>query len=45
MPERIAMFLASKPPAECDRLIAEAPHYITNISLVNLIQGLDIHKH
>jgi hypothetical protein len=45
MPERIATFLAMKPPSECARLIADAPQYITNISLVNLIQGFDSHNH
>lgn len=45
MPERIAVFLASKPPAECARLIADAGQYITNVSLVKLIQGFDTHNH
>jgi hypothetical protein len=45
MPERIASFLATKPPAECARLIADARQYITNDSLVKLIQGFDTHNH
>lgn len=45
MPDRIAVFLSTKPPPECARLIGEARQYITNDSLVNLIQGFDSHNH
>jgi hypothetical protein len=45
MPERIAVFLASKPPAECARLLANAPQYITNTALLNLMRSFDAHNH
>ena len=45
MPDRIAVFLSTKPPSECARLIGDARKYITNDNLVNLIQGFDVNNH
>jgi len=45
MPERIAVFLASKPAAECSRLLAIAPEYITNTALLKLMESFDPHNH
>lgn len=45
MPERIATFLATKPPAECARLLGNARHYIHNDQLINLLQNFDVNNH
>jgi hypothetical protein len=45
MPERIAAFLASKPPAECERLLANAYKYIHNAELLNLLEGFSCFNH
>jgi hypothetical protein len=45
MPERIAVFLATKPAPECARLLGNARQYITNDNLLNLLQNFDINNH
>jgi hypothetical protein len=45
MPERIAVFLATKPAPECGRLLGNARQYITNDNLLNLLQNFDINNH
>lgn len=45
MPDRIAVFLSTKPAPECARLIGNAHSYINNDNLVNLIQGFDVNNH
>lgn len=45
MPERIATFLATKPPAECARLIGNFPKYVHDDRLVNLVSGFDVNNY
>jgi hypothetical protein len=45
MPERIATFLATKPPSECARLLGNARQYIHNDQLINLLQNFDVNNH
>lgn len=45
MPERIAAFLASKPPAECERLLANAHNYIHNAELLQLLENFSCFNH
>jgi hypothetical protein len=45
MPERIATFLASKPPAECERLLANARTYIHNAELLTLLENFSCFNH
>jgi hypothetical protein len=45
MPERIALFLSTKPASECARLLANARHYIHNDQLLNLLQNFDVNNH
>lgn len=45
MPDRIAVFLSTKSPSECARLIGNAKEYIHDINLINLIEGFDLHNH
>jgi hypothetical protein len=45
MPERIAVFLATKPSAECARLLGNARQYIHNDQLINLLQNFDVNNH
>lgn len=45
MPDRIALFLSTKPAPECARLIGNVRNYITNDNLVNLLQGFDVNNH
>lgn len=45
MPERIAVFLSTKPAPECARLIGNARQYITNDNLLNLLMGFDFNNH
>jgi hypothetical protein len=45
MPERIAVFLATKPSSECARLLGNARQYITNDNLLNLLQNFDVNNH
>ena len=45
MPERIAVFLSTKPAPECARLLGNARQYITNDGLLNLLQNFDVNNH
>ena len=45
MPERIATFLATKPSAECARLIGNLSKYVRDDRLVNLVTGFDVNNH
>lgn len=45
MPERIAIFLSTKPPPECARLLGNAHLYIHNDQLINLLQNFDVNNH
>ena len=45
MPDRIAMFLSTKPPVECERLLANASHYIHNAELLQLLKGFSCFNH
>jgi hypothetical protein len=45
MPERIATFLATKPSAECARLIGNFSKYVRDDRLVNLVTGFDVNNH
>jgi hypothetical protein len=45
MPERIATFLATKPSAECARLIGNFSKYVHDDRLVNLVTGFDVNNH
>ena len=44
MPERIAVFLATKPAPECARLLGNVRHYIHNDQLINLLQNFDVNN-
>jgi hypothetical protein len=45
MPDRIAMFLASKPPAECERLLMNAKDYIRNDELLRTLESFSCFNH
>lgn len=45
MPERIATFLAMKPPAECERLLMNAKDYIRNDELLRLLEDFSCFNH
>ena len=45
MPERIAVFLATKPAPECARLLGNVRHYIHNDQLINLLQNFDVNNY
>jgi hypothetical protein len=45
MPDRIATFLESKPPAECERLLKNAHKYIHNAELLNLMGSFSCFNH
>jgi hypothetical protein len=45
MPERIAVFLSTKPAPECGRLLGNARQYITNDNLLNILQNFDVNNH
>lgn len=45
MPERIAVFLSTKPASECARLLGNVRHYIHNDKLINLLQNFDVNNH
>ena len=45
MPERIPAFLASKPPAECERLLGNASKYIHNAELLHLMESFSCFNH
>jgi hypothetical protein len=45
MPERIAVFLSTKPPPECARLLGNAHLYIHNDQFINLLQNFDVNNH
>jgi hypothetical protein len=45
MPERIAIFLSTKPAPECARLLGNAHLYIHNDQLINLLQNFDVNNH
>jgi hypothetical protein len=45
MPERIAAFLATKPPAECERLLMNVATYIHNDELIRLLENFSCFNH
>jgi len=45
MPERIALFLATKSSSECARLLGNVRQYITNDNLLNILQNFDVNNH
>ena len=45
MPDRIATFLATKTPDECALLLENAPMYIHNPDLLDLMRNFHTHNH
>ena len=45
MPDRITMFLVTKPPAECERLLMNARQYIHNEELLRLLENFSCFNH
>ena len=45
MPDRIALFLSTKPASESARLLGNARQYIHNDQLLNLLQNFDVNNH
>jgi len=45
MPDRIATFLQTKPPAECERLLMNAKDYIHNDELLRVLENFSCFNH
>jgi hypothetical protein len=45
MPERIALFLSTKPAPECARLLGSAYKYIHNAELLNIMESFSCFNH